>query len=289
MENNFYKAFQDEFRGSEALIRERLDVYRPVLDALQSERPAFALDFGSGRGEWLKVLRDFDIESVGVEIDNAMHEYTAKEGLNVTRSDALTFIRNQESDSVDLISAFHLLEHLNFEQYNEFIQESYRVLKNGGFLILETPNPENVFVGSSGFWGDPTHIQPIPRKLLDFICRSTGFGHVYTLLLQHSIELQAGGKVSLLQVLVGVSPDYGIVARKTENRKLASIQFESKTSGIELQTLAERYDSEIISNYSRLEKEIDDLRFKLDLISNSKLWKFYSWIVKIRNKISLSI
>jgi O-antigen chain-terminating methyltransferase len=285
MENNFYRAFQDEFRGSEALIRDRLGVYKPVLEVLESERPAFALDFGSGRGEWLKVLRDFNIQSIGVEIDNAMHEYTVKEGLNVTQSDALTFIRNQESDSVDLISAFHLLEHLNFEHYHEFIQESFRVLNDGGFLILETPNSENISVGTSGFWGDPTHIQPIPKNLLDFICRSTGFGHVYTLLLQHSMELQAGGKVSLHQVLVGVSPDYGIVARKTENQEHSRIHFDSKASGISLQTLAERYDCEIVENYSKLEKEIDSLRFKLDLISNSKPWRLYSWIAKKRNKM----
>ena len=286
MENDFYRAFQDEFRGSEALIRDRLGVYKPVLEALESERPAFALDFGSGRGEWLKVLRAYDIQSMGVEIDNAMYEYSVKEGLNVTKSDALAYIRNQESDSVDLISAFHLLEHLNFQHYHEFIQESFRVLNKGGFLILETPNPENLLVGTSGFWGDPTHVQPIPRNLLDFICRSSGFGHVDTLLLQHSIELQAGGKVSLHQVLVGVSPDYGIVARKTENLKHARIQFDSKASGISLQTLAERYDDLIVENYSTLKKEVDTLRFKLDLISNSKLWRFYSWIVKIRSKMS---
>jgi O-antigen chain-terminating methyltransferase len=261
-----------------------LTVYKPILESLKSEKPALALDFGSGRGEWLKVLNEFGVQSIGVELDSAMYEYTIKEGLNVIQGDAITFIRNQQSDSVSLISAFHVLEHLKYEDYFEFIQESFRVLTDGGFLILETPNPENIQVGASGFWGDPTHTQPIPRNLLEFICRRAGFGEIYTLLLQHSEELQAGGAVSLHQVFVGVSPDYGIVAQKTDYQKYARIQFDSKATGISLQTLADRYDSEIIETHSRLEKEIKSLKLNLELISNSKPWRFYSWIVKILRK-----
>jgi len=53
--------------------------------------------------------------------------------------------------------------------------EAFRVLKRDGAVIFETPNPENLIVGSCSFYTDPTHINPIPPITLEFISKNRGF------------------------------------------------------------------------------------------------------------------
>lgn len=57
-----------------------------------------------------------------------------------------------ENNSVDFISAIHLVEHL--DNLVEFMNECHRILKVGGFIYIETPlagaNPDLEF-------SDPTH------------------------------------------------------------------------------------------------------------------------------------
>jgi O-antigen chain-terminating methyltransferase len=68
--------------------------------------------------------------------------------------------------------------HLPFPKILAFIDAALRVLRPGGCLILETPNPENVLVGSYTFYNEPTHIRPLPSGLLRFIVEWRGFVEV---------------------------------------------------------------------------------------------------------------
>jgi SAM-dependent methyltransferase len=58
------------------------------------------------------------------------------------------------------------------------IREAFRVIRPGGVVILETPNPENIVVGSCSFYNDPTHRRPIPPQTLSFYLRHAGFSNV---------------------------------------------------------------------------------------------------------------
>jgi hypothetical protein len=66
----------------------------------------------------------------------------------------------------------------------DLVSESLRALVPGGLLILETPNPENLLVGASEFYLDPTHQRPLPSKLLAFLIEYTGSERVKILRLQ---------------------------------------------------------------------------------------------------------
>ncbi len=49
---NFYRAFEDRFRGSRELIKSRLTVYLPfVLPLKQLDENLRGIDLGCGRGE----------------------------------------------------------------------------------------------------------------------------------------------------------------------------------------------------------------------------------------------
>jgi O-antigen chain-terminating methyltransferase len=68
-----------------------------------------------------------------------------------------------------------LAEHIPFDQLLTLLAESYRVLSKGGVLILETPNPENVYVGAFTFHYDPSHLKPLPPAVIEFSARFKGF------------------------------------------------------------------------------------------------------------------
>lgn len=79
---------------------------------------------------------------------------------------------------------------------------------------METPNPENLVVGASSFYMDPTHLRPVPPPLLEFVVEYSGFVRRKVVRLQESAQLHSAAPIGLLNVLDGVSPDYAVVGQK---------------------------------------------------------------------------
>ncbi len=140
--------------------------------------------------------------------------------LHVEQEDAITCLKRLPDNSHIVVSGFHIAEHMPFSDLQILVQEALRVLKPAGLLILETPNPENIIVGSSNFYVDPTHQRPIPSQLLTFLPEYYGFCRVKVVGLQESKELASSENISLVNVLRGVSPDYAVVAQKDADHEL---------------------------------------------------------------------
>ena len=172
-----YQAHQDAFRGSEADITERLRVYVPRIQA--AAQPGVpVLDIGPGRGEWLTLLRDAGVEAYGAEVNSQFVEHAATIGLKMVLADGVEHLRSLPDASLSAVTSFHVVEHLPFEVLVDLVDESLRVLRPGGVILLETPNPTNVTVGASSFWIDPTHVRPVHPALLAFLLEHRGFTEV---------------------------------------------------------------------------------------------------------------
>lgn len=244
MSDKFYRAFEDRHRGSRETIKARLRAYTPFLLPLANggSMPA-ALDLGCGRGEWLELLREHGFNAQGVDLDEGMLAACRERGLRVRTEDALTSLRGQSDASLALVSAFHLIEHIPFDAVQELIVEALRVLQPGGLLILETPNPENLVVATSGFYMDPSHLKPIPPMLLDFVVDFAGFPRHKIVRLQEPAELHGQVELELINLLNGVSADFSVVAQKTGPDAVMAA-FETAFAapfGIELAELSSRY------------------------------------------------
>ncbi|MGN6322769.1 MAG: class I SAM-dependent methyltransferase [Dyella sp.] len=212
---DFYRAFEDRFRGSRELILSRLQVYLPFINPLKqisSELPA--VDLGCGRGEWLELLKENGFDGQGVDLDAGMLRSCHERNLRAIQGDVIEFLRKLPSESQLIVSGFHIAEHLPFEQLQTLVAEALRVLRPAGLLILETPNPENFKVSSVGFYMDPSHRNPLPPELLAFVPEYYGFARVKIARLQENSALLQAKGVSLDQVLGGASPDYAVVAQK---------------------------------------------------------------------------
>jgi len=159
----------EAFRGGEDEIRHRLDGYLPVL---QGAAPV--LDLGCGRGELLVMLREAGVEAAGVESDPALVQSALRRGLEVTRGDALESLRSRPAESSGAITAIHVLEHLDPAVALELICEARRVLRPGGTLLVECPNPHTLRVGAADYWIDPTHRRPLPPETLELFAIASG-------------------------------------------------------------------------------------------------------------------
>jgi hypothetical protein len=146
------------------------------------------------------------------------------------------------------------------------VVEALRVLRPGGLLILETPNPENLVVGASSFYLDPTHLRPLPPLLLSFLPEQVGYARVKILRLQASFDLESTNEISLFDVLDGVSQDYAVVAQKGAALALLALfdtVFEQKY-GVELNDLACRYDKRIFERMEMRDRQAEALERRMD-------------------------
>lgn len=210
-----YLQFENEMRGSREVIATRLEIHRPLVAALRplhTEAPV-ALDIGSGRGEWLELLQQEGWDATGVDSNPEMIALCQQHGLKVVHAHAKSYLDSLPDNSVDIISAFHVVEHIPLSELEHFMHRCLQALKPNGILLLETPNPQNLFVGASEFYVDPTHVRPVPPKLLDFLVRDAGFSSSRILFING--RERASESIPLLSdVLLGVGYDYAVIAQK---------------------------------------------------------------------------
>lgn len=213
--DGFYASFEDQFRGPRDEVRRRLEVYVPILK--EAQITGGVVDVGCGRGEWLDLLRSEGIEGQGVDRNRVFVEECRRAGLTVIEADALTHFRSLPSESLNAITSFHLVEHLQFEVLISLLDEMVRTLKRGGLLILETPNPENLLVGSCNFYADPTHRHPIPSQTLQFLLESRGLHDIKILKLRPWDAAKIDGDSEIIRrfnEMFYSAPDYGIIATR---------------------------------------------------------------------------
>lgn len=269
MSDLFYRAFEERYYAPRNVIRSLRQQYLPFIAPLELLYPgAVTFDIGCGRGEWLEIMQEHGFHPLGIDLDEGMLESCRQLKLPALQGDAVAHLKDLPDDSHAVISAFHVVEHISFEQLTEVVTQSLRILKPGGLLIMETPNPENIVVGTKNFYLDPTHQRPIPSELLSFLPEHYGFKNIKVLRLQES-KASANGMISgLNQVFSGVSPDYAVIAQKDATHSVLekfSAPF-SKTYGISLEEISSHYDNTLKISQNSIEKSIFEIEKKLESI-----------------------
>jgi SAM-dependent methyltransferase len=248
-EDRFYRSFEEKYRGSRELIKSRLRFYLPFIEPFrQSQACPKAVDLGCGRGEWLELLGESGFNAQGVDLNGGMLAACHERGLLAEQGDAIGYIKRLPDSSLAIVSGFHVAEHLPFADLLTLVGESSRVLKPGGLLILETPNPENLRVAGTTFYLDPTHQRPLPPDLLKFLAEYYGFARIKIVRLQESVDLCANAPITLMDVLSGSSADYAVIAQKAgapdvlaNGNKAFSADY-----GLDIESLAARYDEQLV-------------------------------------------
>jgi len=165
-----YRGFEDLFRGSERMIRNRLRVY---LDLIGDNQPV--LDAGCGRGEFLDLLAEHGIPYQGVDLDPGMVERCREKGHeNVELGSVIEVLERTPPASLGAIFSAQVVEHLPFAELKELLRLAHSRLRPGGLLIAETVNPHSA-AALKAFWVDPTHQHPLFPETMLALCALAGF------------------------------------------------------------------------------------------------------------------
>lgn len=214
----FYLAFEDHFRGTREDIFNKLKVYLPLIEKANVGTPdAPILDVGCGRGEWLELLKESGYTARGLDINRVMIEQCQARGLEVIAGDVIDYLESLPENSLGAVTGFHIIEHLPFKMLMRLFSETVRVIKPQGLVIFETPNPDNVLVGSNTFYLDPTHINPLPSATIKFISEIFGLDNVQVIRLHpypESAKLDGQGIAERFNDLFYGPQDYAIVGYK---------------------------------------------------------------------------
>ncbi len=171
-----YADFTEHFRGSAAEVSAKLEAYLPDVHLLAG--PGGVVDLGCGRGEWLALLRAAGVAARGVDANPAFVAAGRARGLDMELGDALGYLEALPPDSIDMVTAFHVIEHLATEDLLSLLEAARGALRPGGCLLLETPNPTNLVMAACDFYNDPTHRSPLPPALTEYLVSTQGFGDV---------------------------------------------------------------------------------------------------------------
>ncbi len=200
---DWYGAFEDRFRGSREEVKDKLRFYEARVRAhLAVQRSAYVecIAFGAGRGEWTDLLVGWGAKFItAVEPDDEMCKRGSlrNERTRVYRTPltALEYLDIQSSrPSISLATAFHMVEHLPRAELPVFIERLHAAMGADSLLILETPHVTD-WESFESFLTDPTHIAPVPPRLLLFLVEQAGFEQV--------------------EVIYPRKGDYAVIARKT--------------------------------------------------------------------------
>jgi SAM-dependent methyltransferase len=174
--DSLYVAFEDRFRGTREDIKSRQTIYVQLMQDAGAGTPGRPiLDVGCGRGEWLELARERGLTARGVDLNETMVAFCQGLNLQVACGDVIDHLRTLSPASLGAITGFHIIEHLRFKAFVQLLDLSLRALASGGVIVFETPNPDNVLVGSRTFYLDPTHRNPLPKEMTMAIAEARGF------------------------------------------------------------------------------------------------------------------
>jgi SAM-dependent methyltransferase len=170
-----YVAFEDQFRGTDHTVAERVRAYVPIF-ASAGAHPV--VDLGCGRGELLAALTKAGLTARGVDANAEMAAIARAQGLDAMHGDAVAYLDALADDTLGGIVATQVIEHLEPAYLTRLIDSASRTLRPGAPIVLETINPACWLAFFSSYIRDLTHVRPVHPETLQYLLRASGFERV---------------------------------------------------------------------------------------------------------------
>jgi SAM-dependent methyltransferase len=144
-----------------------------------TDRRCAILDLGCGHGALIHFVRRAGYTNIrGVDGSPEQVADARRLGIEgVEEGDLLAALATQESESLDLVVAFDVIEHFTRDELLGFVDQVRRVLRPEGRWIIHTPNGESPFSGRMRY-GDLTHELAFTRTSICQLLHSSGFSKV---------------------------------------------------------------------------------------------------------------
>lgn len=169
--SRYGKGGEVDFKSLEEKLGREQDLWleRIGMDAF---RKRTVVDIGSGAGLFLDRVSRAAAYTVGVEMSKVMRDYMETRGHVAYRSTSEVPER-----FADVCVTFDVLEHAIDPL--EFLQDAYRILKDGGSLFVGVPNQDDFLKSICedylSFFYHKSHLFYFSRTVLKGLMRSAGF------------------------------------------------------------------------------------------------------------------
>jgi predicted TPR repeat methyltransferase len=113
-------------------------------------------------------------------VDGSAEQVAIAHRLGITevrQGDLFGELATTAAESIDVVVAYDVIEHLGKQDLLRLAGEVKRVLKPGGRWIIHAPNAESPFFGRIRY-GDFTHELAFTRQSLSAVLRAAGFADV---------------------------------------------------------------------------------------------------------------
>jgi ubiquinone/menaquinone biosynthesis C-methylase UbiE len=144
--------FQNQYEPFETIWFTR-QVGKGIINFMQKQIPLEGkiLDYGTGKGHLIKHLLnlkstdvygfDFSPESI-INVERKYKQFANYKGTTLIRRD--NDFTGYQSDFFDVVFLIEAIEHLTDKYIFSTLDEIKRVLKKGGYVVITTPNNENL-------------------------------------------------------------------------------------------------------------------------------------------------
>ncbi|HEX5236414.1 MAG TPA: class I SAM-dependent methyltransferase [Silvibacterium sp.] len=166
---------EQTFRPRKAYINHLIETYFP------KDRSAEILDLGCGHGAFLYFLAKAGYKNAS-GVDTSPEQITKAHEFGITTAHcrpAFEYIRSLQSESLDMVLLFDILEHLERQELFDLLDEVHRVLRPSGSCLVHVPNGEGVF-GMRIRFGDLTHVQAFTQNSARQLLTTVGFSQVHS-------------------------------------------------------------------------------------------------------------
>jgi SAM-dependent methyltransferase len=164
----------DDDRASRAPYLRRL-----IAEHFPQNLQAKMLDLGCGSGTFISFLKEAGYANV-TGIDTSLEQVIKAQALNipgVKQGDLFDTLQDADAESLDVIIAFDVIEHMTKPELLTLADEIYRVLKPQGRWVIHAPNAEAPF-GACVRYADWTHEQAFTKESLNQVLKAVGFSRV---------------------------------------------------------------------------------------------------------------
>ena len=159
--------------GREAQPETRQDLSSYVKEFVGAKGPV--LDIGCGQGEFLELLKEANVQALGVDSNPQMVAACEAKGLAVVDEDCFTYLKDFKVNSLAGVFVGHLFEYLSGEQLEVLIETLSEKLRPGAKLVIEATNPKSFAAVSQAFVRDPERTVPLPPNTLCELLEAAGF------------------------------------------------------------------------------------------------------------------
>lgn len=165
-----YAKFASNFAADPKIAKEYFKKYLPYIN-----KDSKIIDLGCGTGPFLELMRESNIDVMGIDSDEDLVELCKTKNFEVEHKNIIDFLIESNDNSLDSLFMAHVIEHFPMKVKIDFFNLVYRKLKKGSKLIIETPNTTSVFVMHNLYYLDPTHQSPLLPEAYKHISVTAGF------------------------------------------------------------------------------------------------------------------